>query len=69
MAVKLRVLRSELRQLGLTPRQGKGSHEIWTDPDQPGRRVVLYGSGGDDAKSFQVSKVRQFRRGTMIYRY
>jgi predicted RNA binding protein YcfA (HicA-like mRNA interferase family) len=65
--MKLRALRSELRQLGFEARRGKGSHEIWTDPEQPRRKVVLYGLGGDDAKPFQVSKVRRFQRGTMIY--
>jgi predicted RNA binding protein YcfA (HicA-like mRNA interferase family) len=65
--IKLRALRSELRQLGFEPRQGKGSHEIWTDPERPRRKVVLYGPGGDDAKPFQVSKVRQFQRRMMIF--
>jgi predicted RNA binding protein YcfA (HicA-like mRNA interferase family) len=65
--VKLRELRSELKQLGFTPRPGKGSHEVWSHPFQPGRTVVLSGANGDDAKPFQVSKVRQFRRGLMVY--
>ena len=65
--VKLRELRSELRQLGFIPRPGKGSHEIWTDPLRPRRKVVLSGAGGKDARPFQISKVRQFRRGMMVY--
>jgi predicted RNA binding protein YcfA (HicA-like mRNA interferase family) len=65
--VKLRELRSELRQLGFVPRQGKGSHEVWTDPQRPRRNVVLSGAGGEDAKPFQISKVRRFRRGMMVY--
>ena len=64
---KLRELRKELRQLGFEARQGRGSHEIWTDPALPSHRIVLYGSGGDDAKPYQVTKMRKFRRGMMVY--
>lgn len=65
--MKLRTVRAELRQLGFEARRGRGSHEIWIDPIQPRRRIVLSGTGGDDAQSYQVTKLRRFRRGMMLY--
>ncbi|HYU75700.1 MAG TPA: type II toxin-antitoxin system HicA family toxin [Ktedonobacteraceae bacterium] len=65
--MKLREMRAELQRLGFQARRGRGSHEIWTDPAQPRRRIVLSGAGGDDAQPYQVAKMRNFRRGMMIY--
>jgi predicted RNA binding protein YcfA (HicA-like mRNA interferase family) len=69
MMTKLRQLRLALRELGFTSRLGRGSHEVWTDPQQPARRVILYGKNGDDARKYQASRVRRFRGGAMVYRH
>ncbi len=65
--MKLRVVRAELRQLGFKVRSGRGSHEIWSDPMLPRRRIVLSGSNSNDAKPYQVTRMRKLRRGMMIY--
>ncbi len=66
--MKLRDARTELRALGFVRRSGKGSHEIWTDPASPQRRVVLAGRDGDDLHRYQAARVRQFKRGPVMRR-
>ncbi len=66
--MKLRDVRTELRVLGFVRRAGKGSHEIWTDPASPQRRVVLYGRDGDDIHKYQAARVRKFKQGSMVDR-
>ncbi len=66
--MKLRDVRAELRALGFVCRSGKGSHEIWTDPARPGRRVVLTGRDGDDLHKYQAARVRKFKQGLMVCR-
>lgn len=66
--LKLRQLRTILHTQGFEKRRGRGSHEIWIDPSHPKHRVVLSGKNGDDALRYQVSRVRSFRRGTVVYR-
>ncbi|HLZ62296.1 MAG TPA: type II toxin-antitoxin system HicA family toxin [Ktedonosporobacter sp.] len=68
MITKMRALRSTLRELGFVSRPGRGSHEVWMDPEQPRRRVVLYGKSGNDAPRYLGTRVRKFRRGMMMYR-
>ncbi len=65
--IKLRQLRTELRAMGFEVRRGRGSHEIWTDPTQPQRRVTLAGSNGADALKYQLTRVRRFQRGMMVF--
>jgi len=65
--VKLSALRRELQELGFSCRQGRGSHEVWTCPGY-GRNVVLHGADGEDAKPYQVAKVRRFRRDEEVSR-
>lgn len=65
--MKLRQLRTELREMGFEAHRGRGSHEIWIDPAQPRRRVVLAGSDGTDALKYQLMRVRRFQRGMMIF--
>jgi hypothetical protein len=64
---KVRELRALLRELGFVSRSGRGSHEVWIDPQAPQRRVVLCGRDGDDALKYQAARVRAFKRGTMMY--
>jgi predicted RNA binding protein YcfA (HicA-like mRNA interferase family) len=64
--MKLRDARTELRALGFVRRPGKGSHEIWTDPASPQRRVVLYGRDGEDIHHYQAVRVRKFKRGPVV---
>ncbi len=64
--MKLRDARAELRALGFVRRSGKGSHEIWTDPASPQRRVVLYGRDGEDIHHYQAARVRKFKRGSVM---
>lgn len=65
--IKIRHVRTELKALGFEPKAGKGSHEIWTDPQAPQHRLVLSGSDGSDALKYQLARVRKFRRGMMVY--
>jgi hypothetical protein len=67
--VKIRALQAELKQLGFSPRPASRHLEIWTDPQRPRRKVALDTTGSVAATSFQVAKVRRFRRGTMIYQW
>ena len=67
MSAKYRELRKELESLGCEMRQGKGSHVIYTHPVQPARTVTLCGNDGQEAPKYQVSRVRKFVRGLMIY--
>jgi predicted RNA binding protein YcfA (HicA-like mRNA interferase family) len=64
---KVRELRALLRDLGFVSRSGRGSHEVWVDPQAPRRRVVLCGRDGDDAQKYQAAQVRAFKRGSMVY--
>ncbi len=66
MVQKMREIRATLRELGFECRSGKGSHEVWTDPASPQRRVVLYGRDGDDIHRYQAARVRRFKRGSMM---
>jgi predicted RNA binding protein YcfA (HicA-like mRNA interferase family) len=67
MTKKLARLRADLKALGFSSRSGKGSHEIWTNPQQPQQRVVLYGRNGEDAHRYPAARLRKFRRGMMLY--
>lgn len=66
---KLVKLRAELKALGFSFRSGKGSHEIWTNPQQLHQRVVLYGRDGEDAHRYQAARVRKFRHGAIVYQH
>jgi predicted RNA binding protein YcfA (HicA-like mRNA interferase family) len=67
MVQKMRELRAVLGELGFESRPGKGSHEVWIDPVQPQRRVVLYGRNGKDAHRYQATRVRKLKRGATVY--
>jgi predicted RNA binding protein YcfA (HicA-like mRNA interferase family) len=67
MVQKMRELRTVLCELGFESRPGKGSHEVWVDPVQPQRRVVLYGRNGNDAHRYQATRVRKLKRGAVVY--
>ncbi|HYU76889.1 MAG TPA: type II toxin-antitoxin system HicA family toxin [Ktedonobacteraceae bacterium] len=69
MVQKMQEIRATLRELGFECRPGKGSHEVWTDPALPGRRVVLTGRDGDDAHRYQATQVRRCKRGMMVSRH
>jgi hypothetical protein len=70
---KMSTLRSTLRELGFTSRPGHGNHEVWTDPAQPRRRVILYGKDSNESHKLQITQARDtkrtFKRGTMIYQH
>ncbi len=65
--IKLRQLREELQEMGFEASYSGRAHETWSDPGQPKRRIVLTGIDGTDSLKHQLTKVRRFRRGTMIY--
>jgi predicted RNA binding protein YcfA (HicA-like mRNA interferase family) len=65
--VKLATLRRDLEALGFSIRPGKGSHEVWTCPGYD-RNIVLHGADGEDAKPYQVAKVRRFQRYSITSR-
>jgi predicted RNA binding protein YcfA (HicA-like mRNA interferase family) len=67
MVLKMRELRETLRELGFESRPGRGSHEVWVDPAQPRRRVVLHGKDCKDAHRYQAAQVRKYRRGMVVY--
>jgi predicted RNA binding protein YcfA (HicA-like mRNA interferase family) len=68
--MKIRRLKTILRRRGYRMRPGKGSHSIWTHPDQPEKPVVLHGAGSDDAAPYQVARVckgqKQYRSASLI---
>ncbi len=64
---KMGDLRAQLRKAGWTRRRGRGSHEIWHDPGDGRRRVVLSKRDGADAPRYQQARVRKFHRGMMVY--
>ncbi len=64
---KMGALRVQLRKAGWMCRRGRGSHEIWRDPGDRRRRVVLNGRDGDDAPRYQQARVRKFHKGMMVY--
>jgi predicted RNA binding protein YcfA (HicA-like mRNA interferase family) len=68
MVLKMRELRETLRDLGFESRPGRGSHEVWVDPAQPQRRVVLHGKDSKDARRYQAAQVHRYRPTSMIYR-
>jgi len=47
-----------LCRAGFVERAGKGSHTVWTHPDVR-EVVVLSGSDGDDAKTYQERDVQR----------
>jgi hypothetical protein len=57
MPPKIRELKADLRRAGFTERPGKGSHTVWSHP-LVYERIVLAGSDGDDAKTYQQRAVR-----------
>jgi HicA toxin of bacterial toxin-antitoxin, len=57
--MKIRALKALIRRRGYISRPGKGSHSIWTHPTRPNSRLVLHGSDGDDAKPYQIARVRK----------
>ena len=57
MPRKLRELKQMLQQAGwILIEGGKGSHSKWTHP-RVGRRVILSGNDGHDAKPYQEKDV------------
>jgi predicted RNA binding protein YcfA (HicA-like mRNA interferase family) len=60
--MKNRCLKAFLRRRGFVPRRGKGSHAVWTHPDQPRLRVVLHGADGQDAQPYQVARACRGKR-------
>ena len=59
MPPKVRELNGQLRKQGLVWRPGKGSHKVWYHPRFPEIEVTISGQDGDDAKAYQVLKVRE----------
>jgi predicted RNA binding protein YcfA (HicA-like mRNA interferase family) len=59
MPPKVRQLEAQLRRAGFTSRPGKGSHIVWFHPRFPEFEVTLSGHSGDDARDYQVNKVRK----------
>ncbi len=55
--MKIRQLKAILIRRGFTPREGKGSHTIWTHPNFPARLIVLRGPDSDEAPPYQVARV------------
>lgn len=59
MPPKVRQLEAQLGRAGFTLRPGKGSHRVWYHPRFPEIEVTLSGHAGDDARDYQVLKVRK----------
>jgi predicted RNA binding protein YcfA (HicA-like mRNA interferase family) len=59
MPPKLRQLEAQLRRAGFERRPAKGSHKVWYHPRYRWIEVTLSGHSGDDAKDYQVSRVRK----------
>lgn len=62
--LKVREARRILRVSGYMVRPGKGSHEIWTHPKQPGGRITLCGHDGDDLLHYQEAQLRRMQRAS-----
>lgn len=58
MPPKIRELKSLLRKAGYEMRSGKGSHTIWSHPENM-KIVVISGNDGDDAKPYQEKEVKK----------
>ncbi|GAC1394665.1 MAG: hypothetical protein PVS3B3_27000 [Ktedonobacteraceae bacterium] len=58
--MKLRELRTVLRQCGFVARQNGGSHQVWTNPHQPRCNIVLAGQDGKEAHKYQEARVRKY---------
>jgi predicted RNA binding protein YcfA (HicA-like mRNA interferase family) len=56
---KIRQLQAILQANGYRPRQGKGSHQIWTHPAHPQMRLVVCGTGGDDVQHYVETRMRK----------
>lgn len=59
---KNREMRALLREYGYVARQGKGSHEIWSHPQLPGRGLTLCGKDGEDTSKYQVARLKKQAR-------
>jgi len=60
--LKVREARSLLRDHGYVPRRGKGSHEIWTHPADPGDPVILCDRAGADIHHYQQLRIRRLQK-------
>lgn len=58
MPVKIRKLKADLRQAGFFERSAKGSHTRWYYQHDMSIVVTVSGHDGDDAKDYQILKVR-----------
>ena len=64
MPIKVRHLKALLRRRGFRCRPGKGSHSVWTHPEQPNLRLVRTLANGEDAKPYQEARAGiRMRRG------
>lgn len=63
--MKIRRLKTILRQRGYSVRPGKGSHRVWTHPSRPEHPIVLAGGNNEDARPYQIARVC---RGQHLYR-
>ncbi len=59
MPPKVRQLEAEFRRAEFSSRPAKGSHTVWFHPRFPDIEVTLSGHSGDDARDYQVLKVRK----------
>jgi len=58
MPVKIRKLKADLRKAGFFERPAKGSHTRWYYQHDLSIIVTMSGQDGDDAKDYQIMKVR-----------
>ncbi len=58
MPVKIRKLKADLRKAGFFERPAKGSHTRWYYQYDTSIVVTVSGHDGDDAKDYQMLKVR-----------
>ena len=56
MPRKIKLLVADLKREGFTMRPGKGSHRVFK---KGGKRVVIAGKMGDDAKRYQEQEVAE----------
>jgi predicted RNA binding protein YcfA (HicA-like mRNA interferase family) len=58
MPLKVKKLKAALAKAGFSQRPGKGSHTFWAHTNLPGKTLTISGKDGDDAKSYQITDVR-----------
>ena len=68
MPRKVRELRADLRREGWYVARQRGNHETWKHPLLQGKRAILAGKDGADAKPYQEDDVAAALEATRVLR-